>query len=237
MNNDPFNSSPSRGFTVGSSVDAGLQAFMQGVYRMMCWGLVVTGGTAYAVANIPAIAGTVQTAGPIIMIAAIIFMMVGFRSSQMMNAPVATLHTKFFIFSVLMGLALSILFEMYTGQSMARVFFITAGTFAATSLYGYTTKNDLTGMGSFMMMGLWGIIIAGVVNLFMHSAAIYFVTSVLSVIIFTGITAWETQALRRMYRAGDKDANDRLAVAGALNLYLNFINLFQTMLQLMGNRR
>jgi hypothetical protein len=117
------------------------------------------------------------------------------------------------------------------------VFFITAATFAGTSLYGYTTRRDLTGMGSFMFMGLWGIVIAGLVNMFMHSAMVYFVTSMIGVVVFTGLTAWETQSLKYMYREGDTESNNKQAILGALNLYMNFINLFQIILGLTGDRK
>jgi len=251
MANDPFNSSPpAGGYTLGSSVDAGLQAFMQGIYRTMCWGLAVTGGTAYAVANVPALnqffLQPVVTI--VVFIATIIlsFTMTPYRTGLFRGGnnfasgtpiPAASIQTRFLIFSVLFGLLSTWIFQVYTGSSIARTFFITAATFAGTSLYGYTTRRDLTSMGSFMVMGLWGIMIAMLVNIFLHSAMVYFVTSILSVIIFTGMTAWETQSVKQMYRAGDRQANDALSVVVAFNLYLNFINLFMSILRLTGDRR
>jgi FtsH-binding integral membrane protein len=249
MANDPFNSSPpAGGYTLGSSVDAGLQTFMQGIYHTMCWGLAVTGGTAYAVANVPALNHIIlQPVVTIVIFLAMLFLsftMTPYRTSIYRGGlasgtpvPAASIRTRFLIFSVLFGLLSTWIFQVYTGSSIARTFFITAATFAGTSLYGYTTRRDLTSMGSFMVMGLWGICIAMVVNIFLHSAMVYFVTSILSVIIFTGMTAWETQSVKQMYRAGDKDGNDALAVVYAFNLYLNFINLFMSILRLTGDRR
>ena len=237
---DPLNSqSQSAGYTSGSVIDAGLQSYMQGVYRTMCWGLGITGLTAYAVSNVPALSSFVLHPGTsmLIMLGSFIFLMVGFRPARLAQASGESLRLTFLLFSALMGLMLSVVFEVYTGTSIARAFFITAGAFAGTSLYGYTTRRDLTGMGSFMFMGLLGIIIAGFVNLFLHSSMMYFVTSVLSVLIFTGLTAWETQTLKYTYNAGDTEGNGKRAVLGALNLYMNFINLFQALISLTGDRR
>jgi len=238
MSYDPLNPSARTGYA-GPVIDAGLQSYMQGIYRTMCWGLAVTGATAYAVANTPGVFNLLfhSIIGSFLMLGAFIFMIFGFRPSSFANAPVASLHTKFVIYSALMGLMLSILFQLYTGASIARVFFITSATFAGTSLYGYTTRRDLTGVGSFMFMGLWGIVIAGFVNVFLHSAMVQFVTSFAGVIIFTGMTAWQTQYFKDAYRAGDADGNARLIIQGALDLYLSFVNLFIYILQLTGDQR
>jgi FtsH-binding integral membrane protein len=137
-----------------------------------------------------------------------------------------------------MGLSLSYIFTIFTRYSIASVFFITAGTFAGMSLYGYTTKRDLAGMGSFMFMGLIGIILASLVNLFLHSGAVQFAISVIGVIVFTGLTAWDTQRIKEMYAAGDTaEIGTKKAIMGAFQLYLDFINLFVMLLQLMGDRR
>ncbi len=239
MSYDPLNSSTGAGYAAGSAIDAGLQTHMQSVYRTMSWGLGVTGLTAYAVANVPVLSTFLLHPGfsTVFMLGTFIFLMVGFRPGRIAQVPAESLRTTFIIFSMLMGLMLSVVFEVYTGASITRTFFITAATFAGTSLYGYTTRRDLTSMGSFMFMGLWGIIIAGLVNMFMHSAMVYFVTSIISVIIFTGLTAWDTQTLKYNYRAGNGEANDKQAVLGALNLYMNFINLFTSILSLTGDRR
>jgi len=237
---DPLNSSSQQaGYAAGGVVDAGLQSYMQGVYRTMCWGLLVTGATAFGVANTPALANLMFHTGFsfVVMLGSLGFMLYGFRPARIAQASAESLRTSFVIFSVLMGLLLSVVFEVYTGSSIARTFFITSAAFAGTSLYGYTTRRDLTGVGSFMFMGLFGIIIAGVVNMFFHSPMIYFVTSVMGVVIFTGLTAWETQKLRYVYRAGDTEGNSKQAIMGALNLYLNFINLFQIIIGLTGDRR
>jgi FtsH-binding integral membrane protein len=150
----------------------------------------------------------------------------------------AKAQTTFWVFAALMGASLSSIFLMYTGASITRVFFITAGTFGAMSIYGYTTKRDLTKLGSFLMMGLFGIIIASVVNIFMKSTMMYFVISILGVLIFVGLTAYDTQKIKNMYMASDSgELMGKKAVMGALTLYLDFINLFIMLLRLFGQRR
>ena len=146
----------------------------------------------------------------------------------------------FWAFAALMGLSLSSIFVVYTGTSITRIFFITAATFGTVSLWGYTTKRDLTAMGSFLMMGLIGIVIASVVNMFMGSSMLQFVISVLAVLIFTGLTAYDTQQLKNnyySYASGGEETLGRSAVMGALNLYLDFINIFIALLQLFGDLR
>ncbi|MGH7117163.1 MAG: Bax inhibitor-1/YccA family protein, partial [Stellaceae bacterium] len=150
----------------------------------------------------------------------------------------STLQMIFWAYSGLMGLSLAMIFVVFTGTSIARVFFITAGTFAAMSLYGYTTRRDLSRFGSFLFMGLIGIIIAAVVNMFIASSALQFAISVIGVIVFTGLTAWDTQQIKEMYYEGDgAEIASKKAVMGALRLYLDFINLFMMLMQLMGTRR
>jgi len=150
----------------------------------------------------------------------------------------STAQAIFWLYSGLMGLSLATVFLVYTGTSIARVFFITAGTFAAMSLYGYTTQRDLSKFGSFLFMGLIGIIIASLVNLFIASSALQFAISVIGVIVFTGLTAWDTQQIKEMYFASDGyEVAGKKAVMGALRLYLDFINLFMMLLQLLGARR
>src|SRR5919199_1496135 len=144
----------------------------------------------------------------------------------------------FWLFSAVMGLSLASIFLVFTGQSIARVFFISAATFGATALWGYTTKRDLTQMGSFMVMGLIGIVIAGLVNLFLASSALQFAISVIGVVVFTGLTAWDVQRIRDNYDAyGTGEMVAKGAIMGALTLYLDFINLFLSLLQLFGDRR
>jgi uncharacterized protein len=152
----------------------------------------------------------------------------------------STAQMMFWVFSALMGVSLSSIFLIYTHTSIVRVFFITAATFGALSLYGYTTKRDMTGFGSFLFMGLVGIVIASLVNLFLASSALQFAVSVIGVFVFAGLTAWDTQRLKNEYIYGYASAGgdiaERAAITGALSLYLNFINLFTLLLQLLGQR-
>jgi hypothetical protein len=150
----------------------------------------------------------------------------------------AATQATFWGYAAVMGLSMSTIFLVYTGASIAEVFFITSATFLAMSLYGYTTKSDLSRFGSFLMMGLIGIVIASVVNIFVGSAALQFAVSVIGVLVFTGLTAWDTQQIKEMYWQGDSTAvAGKKAIMGALRLYLDFINLFVMLMQLMGNRR
>jgi hypothetical protein len=159
-------------------------------------------------------------------------LLLGFRVSQM--SPAAA-QASFWGYAALMGLSLAGIFLVYTGDSIARVFFISAGTFAATAAWGYTTSTDLTRFGSFLMMGLIGIILASLVNVFVGSSALQFAVSVIGVLVFTGLTAWDTQRLKSMYLENGGTGN--LAIMGALMLYLDFVNLFLSLLQLAGTRR
>ena len=151
-----------------------------------------------------------------------------------------TAQIVFWAFATLMGLSLASIFIVFTGESIARVFFITAATFGAMSLYGYTTKRDLSKFGSFLFMGLIGIIIASLVNIFIGSSALQFAISVIGVLVFVGLTAYDTQAIKEEYVGGleyaDGGAQTKGAIGGALRLYLDFINLFMMLLQLFGNR-
>jgi FtsH-binding integral membrane protein len=150
----------------------------------------------------------------------------------------STLQLVFWLYAGLMGLSLAMVFLVFTGASVARVFFITAGTFAAMSLYGYTTQRDLSQFGSFLFMGLIGIIIASLVNMFLASSALQFAISVIGVLVFTGLTAWDTQQIKEMYYEGDgSEIAGKKAIMGALRLYLDFINLFMMLMQLLGTRR
>jgi FtsH-binding integral membrane protein len=226
--------------TVG--VDAGLRQYMLRVYNYMAAGLALTGVLAYAVADYAtansgfahAIYGT--PLAWLIMLAPLGFVMVLSFGIQRLSLPAAQL--LFWAFAAVMGVSLSSIFLRYTGTSIARVFFISGGTFAGMSLYGYTTKRDLTGMGSFLFMGLIGIIIASVVNVFVASSALQFAISVIGVIVFVGLTAYDTQRIKEMYLEADGDViAGKKAIMGALALYLDFINLFLMLLQLFGQRR
>jgi uncharacterized protein len=225
----------------GSDIDAGLQAHMRRVYNTMCVGLGITGVTAYAVASIPAVTSLIfgTPLVYVVMLAPLAFLWFGFTPQRLMRMSAGEATRMFAIFSGIMGLSMGSIFLVFSHESIARVFFITAGTFAATSLYGYTTKRDLTKMGSFMFMGLVGIFFASLINLFFQSAAVHFAVSVIGVVVFTGLAAWDTQFIKESYRYGgsNEDGNARLATVGALRMYLNFINLFQSLLYLFGDRR
>lgn len=219
-------------------VDAGLQAFMRGVYNTMGAGLALTGAVAFGTANFPPLFNLIfgTPLAWVVMLAPLGFLFFGFTPGRVARMEPGKLRTVFFAFCLIMGLSMAVLFKVFTGESIARVFFITAATFAATSLWGYTTKRDLGSMGSFLFMGLIGIVIASLVNMFLGSAMVQFVVSILGVVIFTGLTAWDTQRLKETYAYSGGATNDKLATMGALSLYLNFINLFQSLLNIMGNR-
>lgn len=238
----------SKSRTVNSSAksyDLGLREYMIRVFNYMCLALCITGVTSFATistnfitlfyshsANGVALSGL----GWLFTLAPLGFVM--FFSSRMHSVSTEKAQLMLWIFSGLMGLSLAPIFLLYTGSSITRVFFITASVFASMSIYGYTTKRDLTKFGSFLMMGLIGIIIASLVNIFMQSPAIYFVTSCIGVLIFTGLTAYDVQKIVHTYKSLPAGrARDNAAVVGALSLYLDFINLFLMLLRLFGNRR
>lgn len=232
--------SPAQAASAGTRVvDAGLQSYMQSVYHAMGLGLAVTGLTAFATANTPVLMKLIFGTPLmwVVMLAPLGFIFFGFTPARISRMSSEKLKLLFIVFSAVMGLSMAAIFQVFTGATIARVFFITAATFAATSLYGYTTKRDLAGVGSFLFMGMIGIFIAMLVNLFLQSAMVHFVVSVIGVVVFTGLTAWETQRLRDLYAEGAHETNAKTAVVGALSLYLNFINLFQMLLHLMGTRR
>jgi len=231
-------------------IDEGLRAYMLKVYNYMGSGVLLTGVIAlmfFKMAVVTSDGGeiigltnfgnSIYNSGLkwVIMLAplAVVFYM----SFGIAKMSAAKAQTTFWVFAALMGASLSSIFLMYTGASITRVFFITAGTFGAMSIYGYTTKKDLTKLGSFLMMGLFGIIIASVVNIFMKSTMMYFVISILGVLIFVGLTAYDTQKIKNMYMASDSgELMGKKAVMGALTLYLDFINLFIILLILFCQR-
>lgn len=218
--------------------DAGLRAFMLQVYNLMALGLGLTGLTAYAFGTLPALQEIFmnRTLAMVIMLAPLGFMMV--LSFGVNRLQAATARLLFLAFSVVMGISMATIFMVYTQESVARTFFVTAGTFLAMSLYGYTTKRDLTAMGSFLTMGLIGLVLASLVGIFFQSSPLQFAISVVGVLIFTGLTAWDTQRLKESYSASaGLEASSKLAVYGALSLYLDFINLFMYLLRFMGQRR
>jgi FtsH-binding integral membrane protein len=222
---------------VTAEIDAGLRAHMQRVYGYMAGGLALTGLVAYAAAVsgfYQAIAGTALIW--IVMLAPLGFVLALSFGIQRMSAGTAML--LFWIYAAVMGLSLGGIFLVYTGTSIARVFFITAATFGAMSLYGYTTNADLSRMGSFLLMGLIGLVIASLVNIFIGSSALQFAISIIGVIVFVGLTAYDTQRIKEMYLESDSaEIVGKKAVLGALALYLDFINLFMMLLQLFGQRR
>jgi hypothetical protein len=221
----------------GTVIDAGLRSYMLSVYNYMAVGLGLTG----LVAAIAAGSGFYeQIAGTpliwLVMLAPLVAVL--FLSFRIERMSFATAQAVFWVYAGLMGLSLAGILLVYTGTSVARVFFISAGTFAAMSLYGYSTGRDLSRVGSFLFMGLIGIILASVVNIFVASSMLHFVISVVGVLVFTGLTAYDTQRIKEIYYR-DRGGIDlaKLALSGALTLYLDFINLFVMVLQLTGERR
>ena len=220
-----------------AEIDFGLRQHMMRVYNFMAAGLAVTGIVAYATIATGFYQQIVGT--PLIWLVMLAPLgAVLFLSFRIERLSVGAAQAIFWGFAAVMGLSLAAIFLIYTGASIARVFFITAGTFAATSVYGYVTQRDLSRFGSFLFMGLIGIILAAVVNIFIGSSALQFAISVIGVIVFTGLTAWDTQRIKQIYLNSDPgDALTKKALMGALSLYLNFINLFLMLLRLGGQRR
>lgn len=221
-----------------AEIDAGLRQFLLSVYNYMGSGLVLTGLVAYGAAETGLYASLVKTPllfwGVVLAPLALVFLL-SFRIEKM---SLGAAQTAFWSYAGLVGLSLAGIFLVYTGVSIARTFFITAATFLAMSLYGYTTRTDLARFGSFLMMGLFGVIIAGLVNLFLVSSALQLAISVIGVIVFVGLTAYDTQRIKEIYLEGDSSVvAGKKAIMGALALYLDFLNLFILLLQLTGDRR
>jgi len=244
-----------RSSTSEAIIDQGLRAYMLKVYNYMASGVLLTGIISLIVFKFSG--GMNITLGPtgftgltnpfgellfnsgfkwLVMLAPLgIVIYLSFGIAKMSASKA---QSTFWVFAALMGASLASIFIVYTQMSIARVFFITSGTFGAMSIYGYTTKRDLTKLGSFLMMGLFGIIIASVVNIFMKSTMMYFVISILGVLIFVGLTAYDTQKIKNSYLESDSgELMGKKAVMGALTLYLDFINLFIMLLRLFGQRR
>lgn len=231
-----------------AAIDQGLRAYMMGVYNYMTFGLALTGffalGTVFLAVE--------QTAGGLALtsLGALLYGsplkwvvmlaplgMVLFLSFRIQSMSASAARTTFLVYAAVMGISLSSIFLVYTGGSIARVFFITAAAFGALSLFGYTTKRDLSAWGSFLFMGLIGIIIASLVNIFVESSALQFAVSVIGVLVFAGLTAYDTQQIKEMYYEGDgHEVATKKSVMGALRLYLDFINMFLMLLHLFGNR-
>lgn len=236
--------------TVADTYDAGLRAHMLRVYNYMVGALALTGAVAYLTAHSPLLNlmyQMVQTSGGVALQPTIIgwvvmlapLALVFFLSFRIMQMSQAAAQATFWVYAALVGASLASILIVYTGASVATTFFVTAATFGVMSLWGYSTKRDLTGMGHFLMMGVIGLLIAMVVNIFLKSAAINFVVSVLGVVIFTGLTAWDTQKIKNTYYqiGGDTAVAGKAAIMGALALYLDFLNIFLFLLRFMGNRR
>ena len=222
---------------VGVGVDVGLRDYMLRIYNYMASGLALTGIVAYVFAGSGFYAQVAQT--PLIWVIMLAPLgLVLWLSYGIGRMQASTAQALFWAYAALMGLSMASIFLVFTGTSIARVFFITAGTFAAMSIYGYTTQRDLSQFGAFLMMGLIGIIIAGLVNIFIASSALQFAISVIGVLVFTGLTAYDTQQIKEMYyEYDDGSMAGKKAIMGALRLYLDFINLFMMLLQLIGVRR
>ncbi len=230
-----------------SGVHEGLRQYMIKVYNFMAAGLCLTALSAYLVANTSLIRlffninqmGQVAGLSGFGWLAFIAPLIMVFAFGWVLNRGTASqVQIMFWAYSAVMGISLTPIVLGYTGASLARVFLITAGMFGAMSIYGYTTKRDLTGMGSFLFMGLIGIIIASVVNIFLKSPGVYYAVSFLGVLIFVGLTAFDTQRIRNMYTEYDSsEILTKKAIAGALSLYLDFVNMFIYLLQFLGDRR
>ncbi len=228
-----------------ADVDQGLRSYFLRVYNYMASALILTGLVAYFASSSQAFLSLMVNSsgtGPSMLSYVLMFAPLGavlFLSVRLHKMSEGAAQAAFWAFSVLMGLSMFYIFIAYTGTSIARVFFITAGTFGAMSLYGYTTKRDLSGMGSFLIMGVIGIIIASIVNIFIGSSALQMAISVIGVLVFTGLTAYDTQRIKTTYYQiiGSGGELGKAAIMGALSLYLDFINLFIMLLQLLGDRR
>ena len=221
-----------------ATIDMGLRAHMLKVYNYMASALALTGAVAMMTANSETMLNTIfgTPLSWVVMLAPFAFILA--LSFGIHKMSTTTAQAVFWAFAFVMGLSMASIFVIYTGTSIARVFFITAGMFGGMSLYGYTTKRDLSGFGSFLMMGLIGLIIAMVVNIFLQSSALHFVISAAGVLIFVGLTAYDTQKIKSIYSEADgSDTATKKAIMGALTLYLDFINLFLMLLRLFGERR
>ncbi|MDP6689168.1 MAG: Bax inhibitor-1/YccA family protein [Alphaproteobacteria bacterium] len=225
------------GSAVDTTIDEGLRTHMLQVYNYMGCALLLSGIVAYAVAHTPALMQAIFGTPLMWVVMLAPLAMVFLLSARIHKMSSGAAQATFWIFAALMGASLASIFVIYTQTSIVRVFMITAVTFGAMSLWGYTTKKDLSGMGSFLMMGLIGIIVASIVNLFLASAMMHWVISVIGVLVFTGLTAYDTQKIKENYLATDGASTaNKKAIMGALTLYLDFINLFLMLLHLFGNR-
>lgn len=220
-----------------SKIDLGLRDHMINVYNQMGIGLAISGAVAYLVSSVPALTALFLGGPQVWFFILAPLAMVFWLSWKINSLSVSTARTAFYAYAGLMGISLSTLFLVYQMGSIVQVFLITAVMFLAMSLYGYTTKKDLTSLGSFLFMGLIGLIVASIVNLFMQSSALAFAISCIGVLIFTGLTAYDTQKIKELYYHTDGDDRTKAGIMGALTLYLDFINLMIHLLQLLGQRK
>jgi FtsH-binding integral membrane protein len=230
----------------GVAVDEGLRAYMLGVYNYMAAGVALTGITAYVTSMMAVGAdgqftqfGVLLYQSPlkwVVMLAPIGFVI--YLSVRVQQMSVGTAQIAFWLFAAVMGISLSSIFLIFTGQSITQIFFVTAATFGALSLWGYTTKRDISGWGSFLFMGLVGVVLAMLVNIFLQSSALQFAISAIGVLVFAGLTAYDTQRIKDGYQLvrGDAAMVAKSAIMGALSLYLDFINMFIMLLNLFGSR-
>jgi uncharacterized protein len=229
-----------------AQIDAGLRAHMNKVYGLMSVGMLLTGGVAWAVGTSDALLGIFRdpvTLQPNILGWVVMFaplLMVFAFGAAINRLSVAGAQLMFYAFAAVMGLSLAWIFKAFTGVSIAQTFLVTAIAFASLSLYGYTTKRDLSGFGTFLMMGLVGLIVASILNIFIGSGALAFAITVIGLLVFAGLTAYDTQRIKNEYvqhaAHGDQEWLGKAAIMGALNLYMSFINIFMFLLQFMGNR-
>ena len=232
------------GVRTDADIDQGLRSYMLKVYNLMALGVALTGLVAYAFAEMAGSREALTPFGQAIFLSPLKWVvllapigLVFFLSFRIEKMSVFAAQLTYWIYAALVGASLASIFMVYTDASIFKTFAVTAASFAALSLYGYTTKRDLSAMGTFLMMGLFGLIIASVVNIFLGSPALDFAVSVIGVLVFAGLTAWDTQKIKEMYlESAGYEAVQKMAIMGALNLYMDFINLFLFLLRFMGNK-
>ena len=228
----------SRAQAEAAAVDVGLRAYMLRVYNYMCVALALTGAVAFYVSTSPTLLQAIYGTPLMWVVFLAPLGMVFFLSARIHKMSAGTAQTMFWIFAALVGLSLASIFIVYTGASVARVFFITAGAFAGLSLVGYTTKRDLSGMRTFLFMGVIGLVIAMVVNMFLGSSGLQLLISVAGVLIFAGLTAYDTQQIKLMYYEADSgEVATKKSIMGALRLYLDFLNMFIFLMHILGVAR
>lgn len=232
--------SPMTATTRVTAYDEGLRAYFRKIYNTMTLGLILTGLVAMVCASVPAIAVlfTKPVFAIVVAFLPLVLGMVLFNGGALMTKSAASLNARFYVFSAAFGLCLTPLVLIYTGADLARAFFITAATFAGTSAWSYATRSDLSKFGGFLFMGVWGLLLAIVVNMFLKSPMVDYIISCAGVLIYTGLVAWDTQNLKETYAVSSGDeANAKMATMGALSLYMNFIMLFQFILRLLSSNR